>query len=178
MARKEMDCTLVLLGNIATDDPEGENVYESIRKNQEERIIVLSRQDTALVNALQSKAAVVLQKSIREGFGLTVTEAMWKGIPVIGGNVGGIRHQIKDGVNGFLVSTVDEAAGRIVQLLRDEALRKDVGRRGRKSVRKRFLMTTCLEQYLDLFNSFETVYQLKNFKPTTPSDEQTEKRRN
>jgi len=177
IARKEIDCTLVLLGNIATDDPEGENVYESIRKNQEERIIVLSRQDTAFVNALQSKAAVVLQKSIREGFGLTVTEAMWKGTPVIGGDVGGIKYQIEDGVNGFLVSTVDEAAERIVQLLRDEDLRKAIGQRARESVRKRFLMTTCLEQYLDLFNSFETVYRLKDFKSTASGGGQAEKRR-
>ena len=160
LARKKVDCTLVLLGNVATDDPEGAEVYESLLGCREERIIILSHQDTALVNALQRKAAVVLQKSIREGFGLTVAEAMWKGTPVIGGNVGGIRHQIADGVNGFLVSSIEEAAERIVLVLRDEQLRERLGRQAKESVRKHFLLTRYLEQYLDLFNSFETIYRL------------------
>jgi trehalose synthase len=161
LARKEIDCTLVLLGNVASDDPEGTEVYESLLDCREERIIILSHQDTALVNALQRKAAVVLQKSIREGFGLTAAEAMWKGTPVIAGNVGGLRYQIRNGVNGFLVSSVEEAAKRIVQLLKDKKLRKHLGENGRETVRKRFLMTRYLEQYLDLFSSFETVYRLR-----------------
>jgi trehalose synthase len=161
LARKEVDCTLVLLGNVATDDPEGVEVYESLMDFREERIIILSHQDTALVNALQRKATVVLQKSIREGFGLTVAEAMWKGTPVIGGNVGGIRYQIKNGENGFLVSSVEEAAKRIVQLVKDRKLRNRMGQKARESVRKNFLLTRYLEQYLDLFNSFETLYRLK-----------------
>jgi trehalose synthase len=160
LARKRVDCTLVLLGNVATDDPEGAEVYESLLGSREERIIILSPQDTALVNTLQRKAAVVLQKSIREGFGLTVAEAMWKGTPVIGGNVGGIRHQVQDGVNGFLVSSVEEAAERIVLVLRDEQLRERLGKQAKESVRKHFLLTRYLEQYLDLFNSFETIYRL------------------
>jgi trehalose synthase len=161
LARKEVNGTLVLLGNVATDDPEGTEVYESLLHCREERIIILSHQDTALVNALQRQAAVVLQKSIREGFGLTVAEAMWKGTPVIGGNVGGIRYQIEDGVNGFLVSTIEETAERIVQLVKDEKLRHRMGENAKETVRKRFLMTRYLEQYLDLFSSFETIYQLK-----------------
>lgn len=112
-------------------------------------------------NALQRRAAVVLQKSLREGFGLTVAEAMWKGTPVIGGNVGGIRHQIEDGVNGFLVSSVEQAAARIVQLVKDESLRRQMGARGREVVKARFLMSRLLEQYLDLFGSFETIYRLR-----------------
>lgn len=160
LARKEVDATLVLLGNVATDDPEGEQVYESLLGSREERIIILSRQDSALVNALQRRAAVVMQKSVREGFGLTVTEALWKGTPVIGGNVGGIRHQIQDGANGFLVSSVEEAAARLVQLLKDEKLRRQMGKKAKETVRERFLMIRLLEQYLDLFNSFKTVYQL------------------
>jgi trehalose synthase len=159
-ARQEVDATLVLLGNVATDDPEGKKVYESLLESQEDRIIILSQQDTALVNALQCRAAVVLQKSIREGFGLTVAEAMWKGTPVIGGKVGGIRRQIEDGENGYLVSSVDEAAERMVQLLKDPKLRDEMGRRARETVRERFLLTRLLEQYLDLFASFETVYRL------------------
>lgn len=162
MARKEVDATLVLLGNVATDDPEGAEVYESLLDCREERIIILSREDTALVNALQRRAAVVLQKSIREGFGLTVAEAMWKGTPVIGGNVGGIRYQIEDGVNGFLVSSVEEAAKRIVRLVQDEPLRRQMGAKARKTVKDKFLLSRLLEQYLDLMNSFETIYRLPN----------------
>jgi trehalose synthase len=160
IARKEVDATLVLLGNIATDDPEGEQVYQSLLDYEDERIIILAREDTALVNALQSRAAVVLQKSLREGFGLTVTEAMWKGTPVIGGNVGGIRYQIQDGVTGFLVSSVEEAADRTVRLIKDERLREEMGKKAKETVRERFLMIRLLEQYLDLLNSFETVYRL------------------
>jgi trehalose synthase len=160
MAREEVDATLVLLGNVATDDPEGAEVYESLLDCREERIIILSHQDTALVNALQRKATVVLQKSIREGFGLTVAEAMWKGTPVIGGNVGGIRYQIRDGVNGFLVSSLEEAAKRMVQLIKDKKLRKRMGEKAKETVRRKFLLTRYLEQYLDLFNSFETIYRL------------------
>ncbi|MGC9529112.1 MAG: glycosyltransferase [Candidatus Bipolaricaulaceae bacterium] len=161
LARREVDATLVLLGNVATDDPEGERVYDSLLDQREERIIILSREDTALVNALQRRAALVLQKSLREGFGLTVAEAMWKGTPVIGGNVGGIRYQIQDGVNGFLVDSVEQAAARIVQLLRDPQLRDRMGRAARESVREHFLLTRYLEQYLDLFRAFETVYRLR-----------------
>lgn len=156
LAREEVDATLVLLGNFATDDPEGAQIFEALRACQSERILILtSGDDTALVNALQRRAAVVLQKSLREGFGLTVAEAMWKGTPVIGGNVGGIRYQIENGVNGFLVSSIEEAAKRIVQLVRDKNLRDEMGRKARESVREKFLLPRYLEQYLDLFATFE-----------------------
>ncbi len=161
-ARKEIDATLVLLGEVATDDPEGPKVYQSILDQQEERIIILSKADTALVNALQTKASVILQKSLREGFGLTVSEAMWKSTPVIGGNVGGIRHQITDGENGFLVDSVDQAADRIVQLLTDKKLAKEIGEKGRETVREKFLLSRYIEDYIDLFNGFETNFKLKN----------------
>ena len=129
LASREVDCSLVLLGNIAMDDPEGQQVYQSLLSFQDERIHILSHEDTAFVNALQRHAAVVLQKSIREGFGLTVAEAMWKGKPVIGRNVGGIRRQIEDGVNGFLVSSAQEAAVRIAQLIKDKDLRREMGQK-------------------------------------------------
>ena len=161
MARKEEECTLVLVGNVATDDPEGAEVYRSLLAHRSERVIVMSVQDGALVNALQRRAAVVLQKSLREGFGLTVSEAMWKGAAVIGGNVGGIRYQIRDGETGFLVSSVDEAAKRIVQLLRDPDLRKQLGHAARERVRENFLITRTVEQYLDLIASFEPEFRLK-----------------
>ena len=106
--------------------------------------------DPTLVNALQRRAAVVLQKSVREGFGLTVTEAMWKGAAVIGGNVGGIRRQIRDGDNGFLVDTIDQAAERIVQVLRDPGLRARLGSRARETVRQNFLMSRLFEDWIDL----------------------------
>lgn len=166
LARKEVPCTLVLLGNVATDDPEGAEVYNTLLNLREERIIIISQQDTALVNALQRHAAVVIQKSLREGFGLTVTEAMWKGAAVIGGNVGGISYQIEDGVNGFLVSTIEEAADRIVRLIRDKDLRSSLGRAAHEQVRENFLMTRLLEDYLDLFSSFETIFRLKGREET------------
>ncbi len=161
LARKEVDATLVMVGNVATDDPEGQDIFESVSRRAEDRIRILSVQDSALVNALQRRAAVVLQKSIREGFGLTVTEAMWKGAAVIGGNVGGIRHQIESGVSGFLVDSIDETAERIVQLLKNEKLRRRLGERARETVREKFLMTRLMEDWLDLIGSFEPHFRLK-----------------
>ena len=165
IARKEVDCALVLVGNVATDDPEGQEVFESLCKCRNGEIRVLSVQDSALVNALQRRAAVVLQKSTREGFGLTVAEAMWKGTPVIGGNVGGIRHQIRDGENGFLVDTVEQAAARIVELVKDPKLRQKLGGKARETVRERFLLTRLMEEWLDLIGAFDARFPLRN---TTP----------
>lgn len=148
-ARRQVDCTLVLAGSPAVDDPEAGLVLESIQKSLDERVVILAVDDPLLVNALQREAAVILQKSIREGFGMTVTEAMWKGAAVVGGNVGGIRKQIIDGENGFLVNSVDEAADRIVRLLKDEALRARLGKRARESVRERYLLSHLLEDWID-----------------------------
>jgi trehalose synthase len=159
--RSQLDATLVLLGNVATDDPEGQSVFESLCACADERIRILSVQDSALVNALQRRAAVVLQKSIREGFGLTVAEAMWKGAPVVGGNVGGIRHQIRNGENGFLVDSVEEAANRMIQLIQDKKLRSELGENARQTVRERFLLTRLLEEWLDLLGSFDARFVLR-----------------
>jgi trehalose synthase len=161
IARKQVDCTLVLVGNIATDDPEGQDVFATLCQRAEDRIRIFSVPDSALVNALQRKAAVVLQKSIREGFGLTVTEAMWKGTAVVGGKAAGIAHQIEDGVNGFLVDNIDQAAERIVALLKDRALAVRLGQNARQSVRDRFLMSRLLEDWLDLIGSFEATFRLR-----------------
>jgi len=162
LASKEVDARLVLLGNFATDDPEGEEIFNSLCACRDERILILTAgDDTALVNALQTRAAVVLQKSLREGFGLTVSEAMWKSTPAIGGNVGGIRYQIEDGVNGFLVSSVEEAAERMVQLLKNKKLREEIGSKGRETVREKFLLTRYVEQYLDLFGTFDKDFCLR-----------------
>jgi trehalose synthase len=154
-ARDEVDCTLVLLGNNAVDDPEGSVILETIRSSVDERVIVLAADDPNLVNALQRQAAVVLQKSTREGFGLTVTEAMWKGAAVIGGNVGGIRRQITNGENGFLVNTIDQAAKRIVQILKDPRLRARLGARASETVRENFLMSRLAEDWIDLLVEHE-----------------------
>jgi trehalose synthase len=154
-AREQVDCTLVLIGNNASDDPEGAVILEQIKGAAGDDVIILAADDPTLVNALQRSAAVVLQKSTREGFGLTVTEAMWKGAAVIGGDVGGIRHQIKDEWNGFLVSTPDQAAARMVQLLKDPGLREQIGSRARESVRQNFLMSRLLEDWLDLLSKYE-----------------------
>ncbi|MEQ9640561.1 MAG: glycosyltransferase [Alphaproteobacteria bacterium] len=160
-ARKEVDATLVLVGNVATDDPEGQHIFESLCSCREERIHILSVQDSALVNALQRRAAVVLQKSLREGFGLTVTEAMWKGTPVIGGNVGGIRHQVEDGVDGYLVDNIEQAAERIVHVVKNPKLRDKLGKAAHETVRERFLMTRLMEDWLDLIDAFEPRFQLR-----------------
>src|SRR6266571_910223 len=162
LARKQIDARLVLLGNFATDDPEGEEIFHSLCACRDDRILILtSGDDTALVNALQTRAAVVLQKSLREGFGLTVAEAMWKSRAVIGGNVGGIRYQIENGVNGFLVSSVEEAAECIARLLKDEKLREEMGQKARETVREKFLLTRYLEQYLDFFGAFDKNFRLR-----------------
>lgn len=104
------------------------------------------------VNAMQRGAAVVLQKSLREGFGLVVTESLWKEKAVVAGNVGGIRLQIRDGWNGYLVESVGAAADRVLALLDDEETRRLFGRRGRDVVATYFLFNRLLEQYLSWFN--------------------------
>ena len=154
-ARERVDCTLVLVGNGATDDPEGDVILETLHSSVDENIIVLKVDDPVLVNALQRCAAVVLQKSTREGFGLTVTEAMWKGAAVIGGNVGGIRRQIKDGENGFLVDSIDQAADRIVEILTDPSLRRRLRACAKETVRERFLMSRLLEDWIDLLAIYD-----------------------
>jgi trehalose synthase len=153
LVRRTTDCRLVLIGSSADDDPEAEAILKGVQARASGRTLVLSVTDPVLVNALQRRAAVILQKSIREGFGLTVAEAMWKGTPVIGGNVGGIRHQIADGENGFLVNTIEEAADRILKLLNDPRLASNIGAKGRQSVRQRFLLSRLLEDWLDLISS-------------------------
>src|SRR5204863_1981234 len=125
-------------------------MYESICAFSGDRIVVIAADDPLLVNALQRRATVVLQKSLREGFGLTVSEAMWKGRAVIGGDVGGIRHQIIHGQSGFLVTDVQQAAEHIRMLLENPLMRRNFGRRARERVRRNFLMTRLLEEWLDL----------------------------
>ncbi len=159
-AAGEVPATLVLLGNVAMDDPEGQQVFESIIGRKSERVRILTAEDSAFVNALQRRADVVVQKSLREGFGLTVTEAMWKSAVVIGGDCGGIRHQIENEKSGFLVSSVEQAARRIVEVLKNPDLRANMGSAARERVVQRFLLSRLLEDHLDLFSAFEQGFAL------------------
>jgi trehalose synthase len=153
---------LALAGaRMAQDDPEGTAVLEDVRRFAgddpdihilaDEELTTDSVSNAIRVNALQKLSTVVVQKSIREGFGLTVTEAMWKGRPVIGGDCGGIRTQIVDGYNGFLVSDVQTCADRLLYLLTKPGEASRVGARARETVRRNFLMPRLLSDYLSLF---------------------------
>ncbi len=157
--KERVDCRLVLCGNMATDDPEGFAIFEKIKQQAKQLIetndiILITVENSILVNALQRKSSVIIQKSIREGFGLTVTEGLWKEKPVVASNVGGIPLQITDGEDGFLVDPydVDGFAERIVELLKNPSLAKEMGKKGKETVRKKFLMTRTLSDYLDLLN--------------------------
>jgi len=153
--KQDVDCRLVLLGNMATDDPEGPEIFLRVSKQAAttEDAVLITRTDPQLVNALQRCAAVVLQMSKREGFGLTVSEALWKGTPVVATRVGGIPLQVEDGSTGFLVQPgdYDGAATRILGLLRDADLRTALGEAGREHVRDHFLIPRLLLDWLNVF---------------------------
>ncbi len=152
------DLQLVLMASMAADDPEGWRYYEKALRHagEDEDIHFLTDRAGAgndiPVNTIQTGANVILQKSIREGFGLTVSEALWKATPVVAGAVGGIPLQVIDGVTGYLVRDNQECAERVLTLLKDPALAKRMGQAGREHVRERFLMTRYLKDYLMLFN--------------------------
>ncbi|MCE5251060.1 glycosyltransferase, partial [bacterium] len=159
IAREKADCRLVLCGNMATDDPEGWEIFEKVKQRAKPLIdkgdvVLITVESNILVNVLQRSAAVVIQKSLREGFGLTVTEALWKERAVVASNVGGIPLQIQDSENGFLLDPDDNTgfAERIVELLKHPSLGKEMGQKGKETVRQQFLMTRVLSDYLDLFN--------------------------
>ena len=151
LARTWHDCQLVLAGGGAADDPEGERVLAEVReaagKDPDIHILDLPPDSHRQINALQRGATVIVQKSLKEGFGLVVTEAMWKGKPVIGGAVGGIRRQIIQGSTGFLVHTVEGTAFRIRQLLTNPGLAKRLGDSARLFVKDNFLLPTYLKQW-------------------------------
>jgi len=149
---------LALIGSMSVDDPEGWIMYEKIlrRAGEDGDIYVLSdlRGVRNLeVNAFQRASKVIIQKSLREGFGLTVSEGLWKKRPVVGGNTGGIAAQIMDGKTGFLVESVKKAAEKTKLLLLDRETADKMGREGREYVRRHFLITRQLKDYLVLFNS-------------------------
>jgi trehalose synthase len=159
IVRQEVpDAQLVLAGSMATDDPEGFHVWEQVEeaRGHEKDIHLLSniqQVGNVQINAFQRAAEVVIQKSLREGFGLTVAEGLWKSRPVIGGRAGGIVLQIQEGENGFLVDSIDECAKRTIELLADPAKADAMGESGREHVRRNFLSTRELEDWLTLFGS-------------------------
>ncbi len=162
MVKKYNDCILVLAGSPASDDPEGEEVLAEVRQyaadDKDILILLLPPFSDLDINALQRMATIVLQKSLKEGFGLTVSEAMWKGKPVLGGAVGGIPLQIVHGLTGFLVHSVEGAAFRIRQYLNDPEMATKMGEAGREYVRDNFLLTRQVRDYLSLW------YSVKNMK--------------
>jgi trehalose synthase len=154
--KKVPDVQLLLIGSMASDDPEGWVYFEKTARNAgvDHDIHLLTDivgVHDVEVNAFQRASDVVLQKSLREGFGLSISEALWKGIPVVAANVGGIPLQVIDGITGFLVKNAKEAAEKTIYLLKHPEVAKRIGERGREHVRKNFLITRHLKDYLDLF---------------------------
>lgn len=151
------EAQLVLAGSMATDDPEGFRVWEETEEARggDRDIHLLSnlhQVGNVQINAFQRMADVTVQKSLREGFGLTVSEALWKSRPVVGGRAGGIKLQIRDGEDGFLVDSIEECAQRTIELLADGERADAMGIHGREHVRQNFLSTRELRDWLSLFN--------------------------
>lgn len=166
IAKKEIpDLQLALVGELASDDPEGERIYEQVKNealsDKDIFRLCLPHSDIT-INAFQRASDIIIQKSIREGFGLTVTEAMWKSKAVIGGNVGGIRHQIENGKSGILVSSVSGCADAIVELIEKPELRAYLGENARERVREKFLMPRKVFDWLNIFEGIVVEAQLQN----------------
>lgn len=149
------EARLLLVGGTAADDPEGVEIYERVREEigESDRVHTITDASDTAVNYLQRRSDTVVQKSLREGFGLVVSEALWKETPVVGSDVGGIPLQIEDGENGYLVNPADHdaAADRISRLLTDESLRQEMGEYAHSTVKERFLLPRQLNDYLELF---------------------------
>ncbi|WP_287587413.1 glycosyltransferase [Candidatus Borrarchaeum sp.] len=155
----KIDCRLVLCGSMAADDPEGYQIYENVKQKAEDLVenrdvILITSENNILVNALQRRSDVVLQTSIKEGFGLSVTEALWKETPVVASNVGGIPLQVIDGETGFLVDPHDTGsfAEKVIRLLQEPDLAEKMGKKGKEHIRRNFLITRLLSDYLSVLN--------------------------
>ena len=159
MVKSHIDCQLVLAGGGATDDPEAQKVLDDVRTeaagDPDIFILFLPPGSDLAINALQRASNVVLQKSLREGFGLTVAEALWKAKPVIAGAVGGIPLQITHKFSGILSHSIEGTAFWIKQLLQAPAYAAALGRNGREHVRQNFLITRHIKDYLLLFLSLD-----------------------
>jgi trehalose synthase len=156
LVKKHHEVQLVLAGGGATDDPEGEavlaEVQEEAQNDPDIHILLLPPTANLEINALQRAATIVIQKSLREGFGLTVAEAMWKGKPVIGGFAGGITVQLVYGLTGFTVNSVEGTAFRIQYLLENPEIMARMGEDAREFIRRNFLITRQLGDWLALMN--------------------------
>jgi len=155
--RQKIDCRLLYCFNLASDDPEGTKIYDELVLEAKDLIdngdiIMVSKDDKLMVNAIQNISNVIIQKSTKEGFGLTIAESLWKSKPVVASNVGGIPSQIIDGETGYLVDPYDYDgfADRIIELLKNKKLCKTLGKQGREYVRKNFLITRLMDDYLNL----------------------------
>jgi trehalose synthase len=157
MVRRNMDCRLVLAGGTAVDDPEADRVLAEVKEraagNEDIHVLSLPPESGREINALQRASTVVLQKSLKEGFGLTVSEALWKGKPVVVSAVGGMRLQVKNRFNGLLCHGVEGAAYALRLLLSNPEYARWLGENGREHVRRNFLITRHLKEYLLLFLS-------------------------
>lgn len=157
MVRRTMPCQLILAGGTATDDPESDKVLAEVQEiakdNPDIHILLLPPDSDIEINALQRIATVVVQKSIKEGFGLTVTEALWKGKPVVASAVGGILLQVKNKLTGLLCHSIEGAAYAIRTLLTNPEYAKWLGKNGHSQVKQNFLITRHLKDYLLLFIS-------------------------
>ncbi|MFH1826739.1 MAG: glycosyltransferase [bacterium] len=160
LVRKHHDCCFVFAGGSASDDPEGNKVLQELREKAEGekdfRILLLPPFSDFDINAIQRASTIVMQKSLREGFGLTVTEALWKKKPVIAGAVGGIPLQIINGFTGMLVHSVEGAAYQVRYLLNNPEVAQQLGEYGHEHVREKFLLTRNLRNYLLLFLSLSS----------------------
>jgi trehalose synthase len=160
LVREKVNCRLVFCYNVASDDPEGMKMYNKVLRKANKlykngHIIFVVGNNETLVNAIQRFSNVIIQKSTKEGFCLAVTEALWKGTPVVASNVGGIPSQIKDGENGFLLDPKDTEgfADRIINLLKNPDDCKAMGQKATETVRENFLITRLLSDYLYMLNS-------------------------
>lgn len=157
LAKKNVDMQLVLAGGGATDDPEGPAIMEQVRveaeKDQDVHVLFLPPSSDVEINALQRGSTIILQKSLKEGFGLTVSEALWKGKPTIAGAVGGIPLQITHKYSGILTHSIEGTAYWIKQLLSEPEYARRLGINGREHIKNNFLITRHIKDYLLLFLS-------------------------
>jgi trehalose synthase len=160
MAKKQVDCRLLMVGDKAADDPEAEEILAQVKEaagdDPEITIVFLTHSIPTEINAFQRASDIVLQKSIREGFALTVSEALWKHRPVIGGAVGGIPAQIIHGYTGMLVHSVEGASLQIRTLLKQPELAQKLGANGHQRVKNEFLVTKLLKRYLLLLLALDS----------------------
>jgi trehalose synthase len=158
IVKKHYDCRLILAGGGVVNDPDGEavlaDVNRAVGRDSDIHVLQLPPEADHEINALQRAATIVVQKSLKEGFGLAVSEAMWKGKPVVGGTAGGIADQIVDGVTGYTVHSVEGAAFRIRHLLNNPGLIHRMGGAAKEHVRRNFLITRHLSDYLTLLKMF------------------------